>query len=301
MRSPANANRRAADLDLRQAACACFQPEDEADLNNNRNQNRRRGRGNNRQQGGGQQLNRVDSRARGNAPQMLEKYKKLAHDAHLNGDRVQAEYYLQFADHYFRVTADSRQRQEEQRKPRDERFPDASYEEGDDGEFVQDGDMSGFDQPYRREETQREPRRDEPRDNGREGNREFRPRDDRPPRRERFEEPQQPREEAPSEPAPAAEAGAEFEPAPNPFTRDNRTVRGLRPRRDRSAPPALEGEPGDEGELGLDPSLLPPAILEGREQVIAAEDDEAPAPRRRGRPRKPAPDDDAGPLEAVNG
>ena len=119
-------------------------------MNNNRNQNRRRGRGQNRQQGGGQQMNRVDSRARGNAPQMLEKYKKLAHDAHLNGDRVQAEYYLQFADHYFRVTADSRQRQEEQRKPRDERFGESSYEESDDGEFVQDGDLSGFDQPYRR-------------------------------------------------------------------------------------------------------------------------------------------------------
>ena len=84
--------------------------------NRNNNNNRRRGRGNNnRQQGGGQQLNRIDSRARGNAPQLLEKYRKLAHDAHLNGDRVQAEYYLQFADHYFRVLADQRVRQEEQR------------------------------------------------------------------------------------------------------------------------------------------------------------------------------------------
>ena len=84
-------------------------------MNNNRGNNRRRGRGNNRQQGGGQQLNRIDSRARGNAPQLLEKYRKLAHDAHLNGDRVTEEYYLQFADHYFRVIADQRQRQEESR------------------------------------------------------------------------------------------------------------------------------------------------------------------------------------------
>jgi hypothetical protein len=77
--------------------------------NNNRgnNNNRRRGRGNRPGGGGnGQQLNRIDSRARGNAPQLLEKYRKLAQDAHLNGDRVQAEYYLQFADHYFRVLAD---------------------------------------------------------------------------------------------------------------------------------------------------------------------------------------------------
>ena len=66
----------------------------------------------------GQQINRIDSRARGNAPQLLEKYKKLAHDAHLNGDRVTEEYNLQFADHYFRVLADQRQRQEESRQPR---------------------------------------------------------------------------------------------------------------------------------------------------------------------------------------
>ncbi|MGZ3173035.1 MAG: DUF4167 domain-containing protein, partial [Croceibacterium sp.] len=65
--------------------------------NNNRNNNRRRGRNNRGGQGGGNQGNRIDSRARGNAPQMLEKYKKLAHDASLNGDRVQTEYYLQFA------------------------------------------------------------------------------------------------------------------------------------------------------------------------------------------------------------
>jgi hypothetical protein len=83
-------------------------------LNNNRN-NRRRGRGNRSQGGNGNQLNRIDSRARGNAPQLLEKYKKLAQDAQHNGDRVQMEYYLQFADHYFRVIADNKARLEEQR------------------------------------------------------------------------------------------------------------------------------------------------------------------------------------------
>ena len=46
---------------------------------------------------------------------MLEKFKKLAQDAQHNGDRVNAEYYLQFADHYFRVLADYRSRQEEGR------------------------------------------------------------------------------------------------------------------------------------------------------------------------------------------
>ena len=92
--------------------------------NNNRNNNRRRGR-NNRGPGGGNQGNRIDSRARGNAPQMLEKYKKMAHDASLNGDRVQTEYYLQFADHYFRVIADTRS-QNEPRPRRDDREQDDS-------------------------------------------------------------------------------------------------------------------------------------------------------------------------------
>ncbi len=87
-------------------------------MNNNRN-NRRRSRGN-RNQGGGNAANRIDSRARGNAPQLLDKYKKLAQDAQHNGDRVQAEYYFQFADHYFRVIADNKARQEEARAKRDE-------------------------------------------------------------------------------------------------------------------------------------------------------------------------------------
>lgn len=106
--------------------------EEELSLNNNRS-NRRRGRGN-RSQGGGQQLNRIDSRARGNAPQLLEKYKKLAQDAQHNGDRVQAEYYLQFADHYFRVIADNKARQDEQRGGRREEREPVGYDEDEDFE-----------------------------------------------------------------------------------------------------------------------------------------------------------------------
>ncbi len=101
-------------------------------MNNNRN-NRRRGRGNRNQSGGGNQLNRVDSRARGNAPQLLDKYKKLAQDAQHNGDRVQAEYYLQFADHYFRVIADNKARQDEARAKRGDGREQAS-DDGDDSD-----------------------------------------------------------------------------------------------------------------------------------------------------------------------
>lgn len=101
-------------------------------MNNNRN-NRRRGRGNRNQGGNGAQLNRIDSRARGNAPQMLDKYKKLAQDAQHNGDRVQMEYYLQFADHYFRVIADNKARADEQRGGRrgDEREQSEDFSDDD--------------------------------------------------------------------------------------------------------------------------------------------------------------------------
>jgi Domain of unknown function (DUF4167) len=98
-------------------------------LINNRQGGRRRGRGGQRGQNiGGQPGNRQDNRQRGNAAQLLEKYKSLARDAQLAGDRVQTEYYLQYADHYFRVLGESRSRFEEQRP---DRGNDADEDEGD--------------------------------------------------------------------------------------------------------------------------------------------------------------------------
>jgi hypothetical protein len=90
-------------------------------LINNRQNGRRRGRGGqqarNGQPGAPDRGNRLDSRARGNAAQLLEKFKTLARDAQMQGDRVNTEYYLQFADHYFRVLSENRARFEEQRPP----------------------------------------------------------------------------------------------------------------------------------------------------------------------------------------
>ncbi len=83
--------------------------------NNSRNNNSR----NNNRSGGIDRDNRIDSRARGNAAQMLDKFKKMAQDAHVNDDRVNEEYYHQFADHYFRVNADFQARKEEQRLARE--------------------------------------------------------------------------------------------------------------------------------------------------------------------------------------
>ena len=221
-------------------------------MNNNRNTNRRRGRGN-RQQGGGNQMNRIDSRARGNAPQMLDKFKKLAQDAQHNGDRVQAEYYLQFADHYFRVISDNKARQDEQRGKRpDDRDRDANNDD--------DGDEDDFDD--RRQQSQRparnprnRPHRDDNRDEGRDDGRDG--------ARERGDD----RSFAGDE----SGEGSEYEPADNPFVRDNRPRDG-ESRRGRKRPDDGDGDGGE-----IDATALPPSISEGDE----AKPKRKPAARRR--------------------
>jgi hypothetical protein len=99
-------------------------------LINNRQGGRRRGRGG--QRGPNLGGNRQDNRQRGNAAQLLEKYKNMARDAQLAGDRVQSEYYLQFADHYFRVLGESRARFEDQRRQRGEDSSDEDENESED-------------------------------------------------------------------------------------------------------------------------------------------------------------------------
>ena len=77
-------------------------------------QNAKRGRGRGRRgNGGGQphvpnrntsyESNGPDVKLRGNAQQLYEKYTALAHDASSSGERISAEGYSQFADHYFRL------------------------------------------------------------------------------------------------------------------------------------------------------------------------------------------------------
>ncbi len=101
--------------------------------------------------GGG---NRQDNRQRGNAAQLLEKYKSMARDAQLSGDRVQTEYYLQFADHYFRVLGDSRVRFDEQRRGRDDDG------DGDDDEMYEGAEAEAENAVEQEERPQRRPRRD---------------------------------------------------------------------------------------------------------------------------------------------
>lgn len=281
--------------------------------NNNRgnnNNNRRRGRGNSRPNGGGggQQLNRIDSRARGNAPQMLEKFRKLAHDAHLNGDRVQEEYYLQFADHYFRVIADTRVRQEEQRARREDRWQEGGEADRDEVEdvveYAPDADYAAYDQAQTYT-TRRE--REERQDRGEQQDRSERQDRGEPRRRDREEraprhEPRAAYRPAPA-PAPVAEeesaepaAANPYEPPENPFVQGNRPTRGLKPRRE-GRPRRDEQDVRDEAPAGLDPASLPPAIG----ALPAVEEAAADTKPRRGRPRKKPADGSAGEtLESVN-
>lgn len=197
-------------------------------MSNNRSSNRRRGRGNNRSQGGNQ-LNRIDSRARGNAPQLLEKYRKLAQDSALNGDRVQAEYYLQFADHYFRVLADSRSPKDDTRVKRDaERGP----QDDEDEESENEGDRgSHHDRGARRDNRDRGDAQE-----GERGSEDGDSDDD--------------------------------ESSGNPFTREDRGSSG-RTRKDAGSGRKDTGNGRDDDDndrAGLDPSILPPAIGKGDDE-----------------------------------
>ena len=124
---------------------------------------------------GGQPGNRQDNRQRGNAAQLLEKYKSMARDAQLAGDRVQTEYYLQFADHYFRVLSESRSRFDDQRRPRDD---DESSDDGDEEMLETADEQQGEQQQQQqrsRDNDDRAPRRDRPERSDR-GDRGDRPR-----------------------------------------------------------------------------------------------------------------------------
>lgn len=73
------------------------------------NARKQRGRSNARQNNRpGNQGNRSEQKVRGNPKQLIEKYKNQAREALQAGDRTQAEYFFQFADHYYRVMSEMR-------------------------------------------------------------------------------------------------------------------------------------------------------------------------------------------------
>ena len=252
-------------------------------INNNRQAGRRRGRGGQRQ-GGNPNAgngNRIDNRARGNAAQLLEKYKALASDAQRQGDRVNAEYYLQFADHYFRVLAESRSRFEEQNPNQNQRRGrEDSFDDEDEG-FDEDGNEIAADADPRRQP----PREDRGQD-GRDQDREYRGRDrnDRGNREQR--EPREDRGNRVNGNTYAANDGDADD------NHGNAAEAPVEERAEREAPrrgrPRREARPveSSEGET-FDAALLPPSLGIS----VGDEGEEAPKPRR-GRPRR-SPDAEA--------
>ena len=219
---------------------------------------------------------RLDNRQRGNATQLLEKYRALARDAQQAGDRVTAEYYLQYAEHYFRILGDHRDRQPEGRNGRDGYDDDGV--DGDSGNAESDDDR-GDDGDQRRDERARDdrPRDDRSRDDRERGrrddrNRDGRTRDDRPrddrPRDER------PREDRPHEDRPREDRGADGN--LREWQRDRRNRRPERseqPRdQDSTDAPAI-----DDRESFL--QALPPPVSrgEGRRLSVRRDAEEAPA------------------------
>ncbi len=272
---------------------------------NNRQGGRRRGRNNQRPQSngrGGDQGNRIDSRARGNAAQLLEKYKNMARDAQMSGDRVMTEYYLQFADHYFRVLSDARLRQEEQRARYDDRDDDGEPQDAQDnvGEAEDGDEIDSIDSFGRAPRTRRESNgngngngsgsyrergsNDRPRDD--------RPRDDRPREERQGRDLDRPREERSRDDRPRNDRPREDRQRDD-RPRDDRPREERQPRAERTLRPRRE-RPADDGDepKGLDLAVLPPAIGvdSGRDEAASATDagEEAAAPKRRGRPRKVA-------------
>jgi Domain of unknown function (DUF4167) len=175
------------------------------------------------------------------------KNKKLAQDAQFNGDRVNAEYHLQFADHYFRVLADFRGRQEaraeqqgERRPPRDENRDDNRDDWRDQNAENGYEDMDSGDQREREtgSEVASEEREEQPRRESREER----------PRRERNE-------------------------------RNNRGDRdGNR------APRRHHSEEAADEPAGLDIAVLPPSIALANDDDVEAE---AAKPARKPRARRP--------------
>ncbi len=258
--------------------------------NRGRNNNNGRPNGNNR--GGGDNGNRIDNRARGNAAQLLEKYKNMARDAQMMGDRVNAEYYLQFADHYFRVLADNRARQEEQQqrfRPRDDSFEDdaddfdGADDNGEDFRNEAPADRAPREQDYRqdRQEGRNRDRDDRGNRDDRNNNNNRRDRN----RRDRFQggefaaegETGSPAAPAAAPVTPVAEPAAQAAAASQPEAEAPAKPRRGRPRKvDVAAAAQAEG---------FDATLLPPSIPRSEETVDQAE--EAPKKRTR-RPRAAA-------------
>jgi len=140
-------------------------------MRNGQNNKRMRNRNNNNNNRRGQnpmtrvfESNGPDIKIRGTASHVAEKYVQLARDARSSGDPVAAENYYQHAEHYFRLIA-AAQEQFRQNQPQPRGDETVADEGDDDAEgFSNFGQEPGFvpqqQQPYMRDNNQRDQHRD---------------------------------------------------------------------------------------------------------------------------------------------
>jgi hypothetical protein len=230
--------------------------EDIRTLINNRQNNRRRGRGGgprpNGANPGNDRGNRIDNRARGNANQLFEKYKTLARDAQMQGDRVMSEYYFQFADHYFRVLSENRPRFDEQNRGRhDQNDRDDQFDDGDYGDAGPENGAPAYSNHRRYEQPQQQ---------------------------HAAPVNEQPQEAARSDASEAYGANGNAASAEPVAEERSARGRGRRPRRDATAPDLLadvDNAPQQDTRIEVD--RLPPAFAAPEAEEVAEK------PKRRGR------------------
>ncbi|WP_267388586.1 DUF4167 domain-containing protein [Sphingomonas sp. GC_Shp_3] len=269
---------------------------------NNRQAGRRRGRGGQQQrpQGGnsgrGQDTgNRIDNRARGNAAQLLEKYKALARDAQMQGDRVNIEYYLQFADHYFRVLAETRSRFEEnnQAQQQGRRPGGANTFDQDEQDYEDEGEPAGNEQQPRQQNGNGHVQNGGHNGQGQQGNQTGQDGSQRGEGRGQYGDAQRGRGNDEERPRRVnAEGGERPQRQDRQDYRQERGTEDRRPQRDvnrsdgRQEMRAEEARPEQQPVTGSETAAIVP-----ESSAVEAPQAEAPAaePRRRGRPRRVLP------------
>jgi hypothetical protein len=115
-------------------------------MRQNPNTRRSRGRGGRKPGNSRNQVfdsNGPGARVRGNSSQIYEKYQQLARDASSAGDRVAAENYYQYAEHYFRLLEASganRSAQDDSQQRTDNRNPNGNAAQN--GSAAQNGNAA---------------------------------------------------------------------------------------------------------------------------------------------------------------
>ncbi|WMS41541.1 DUF4167 domain-containing protein [Acuticoccus sp. MNP-M23] len=214
--------------------------------------------------------NGPDVKIRGSALQVADKYAQLARDSQSSGDRVQAENYLQHAEHYYRIVA-SAYEQSNQQAPREQQREPGERNRFDDRQPYRTNEqpnINGFDGVEEDDEGVRSALRFNGNGNGNGNNASH---DDDDGDDEQNAAPQQ-------------------EPAPKPSTSRRRPAKTARPVED-------SADTSDE-----QPIVEP--VIDAAAGTEASEETEAPKPKRRARsttrrPRAPRRTDDAESADAT--